>query len=113
MSKEDVAGGRKGSFSPALEGLVFLERLQRAGRFSVQPLRAEPWGQNSGGRESRGQWLSGSVTWYLLTPLLLGHFVCSTVGNEVTVHTQATYMFCNITPIPKCCVFQRSVQQTI
>lgn len=52
------------------------------------------------------EWLVGiqsSVTRYLLTTSL-GHFVCFAIGNAA-IHTQANYMFCNITSLPKFCIF--------
>lgn len=62
-----------------------VERLQRAGRFPVQPLRAESWGQNSGDREGRvAEWLSDDVP-SDFTPL--GHCVCFPIRNETTIHS--------------------------
>lgn len=57
-----MAGGRRVSFSSEQEGLVALERLRRAGRFPVQPLRAESWDRIQ--ETGMAEWLSGSVTRY-------------------------------------------------
>lgn len=85
-----------------------VERLQRAGRFPVQPLRAESWGQNSGDREGRvAEWLSDDVP-SDFTPL--DHCVCFPIRNEATIHTQATYVLCNTFSVCEFSVFQGSGQ---
>lgn len=60
ISKEDVADGRKVSFSPGQERLVWLERLRRVGRIPAQPLGAASCPgsriQEAGRAELRGWW---------------------------------------------------------